>query len=61
MASAIVDHVLAQFKKWVDAVTRANVTFHYMARGPEGLAIGAEAANDALAEAQRPVDEALAA
>ncbi len=101
--------VPAQLKNWIDAVTRAKVTFRYTASGPEGLlkgkkiyvvltrggryrntpadtqvpylrialgfigltdvefvyaeglAMGAEAANEAIAEARRQIDEALAA
>ena len=99
----------AQLKNWIDAVTRAKVTFQYTASGPEGLlkgkkvyvaltrggkyrntpadtqvpylkmllgflgmtdvqfvyaeglAMGAEAANEAMASAQQQIDEALAA
>jgi FMN-dependent NADH-azoreductase len=101
--------VPAQLKNWIDAVTRAKVTFQYTASGPEGLlkgkkvyvaltrggkyrntpadtqvpylkmvlgflgmtdvqfvyaeglAMGAEAANEAMASAQQQIDEALAA
>jgi len=101
--------VPAQLKNWIDAVTRAKVTFQYTANGPEGLlkgkkvyvaltrggryrntpadtqvpylrtvlgflgmthvqfvyaeglAMGADAANEALASAHQQIDEALAA
>jgi FMN-dependent NADH-azoreductase len=101
--------VPAQLKNWIDAVTRAKVTFRYTASGPEGLlkgkkvyvaltrggkyrntpadtqvpylrmvlgflgmtdvqfvyaeglAMGAEAANEAMASAHQQIDEALAA
>jgi len=101
--------VSAQLKNWIDAVTRAKVTFRYTASGPEGLltgkkvyvaltrggkyrntpadtqvpylrmvlgflgmtdvqfvyaeglAMGAEAANEAMASAHQQIDEALAA
>ena len=101
--------VPAQLKNWIDAVTRAKVTFRYTASGPEGLlkgkkvyvaltrggkyrntpadsqvpylktvlgflgmtdvefvyaeglAMGAEAANEAMASARAQIDEALAA
>ncbi len=101
--------VPAQLKNWIDAVTRAKVTFRYTASGPEGLlrgkkvyvaltrggkyrntpadtqvpylrmvlgflgmtdvqfvyaeglAMGTEAANEAMASAQQQIDEALAA
>jgi FMN-dependent NADH-azoreductase len=101
--------VPAQLKNWIDAVTRAKVTFRYTASGPEGLlkgkkvyvaltrggkyrntpadtqvpylkmvlgflgmtdvqfvyaeglAMGMEAANEAMASAQQQIDEALAA
>jgi len=101
--------VSAQLKNWIDAVTRAKVTFQYTANEPEGLlkgkkvyvaltrggkyrntpadtqvpylkmvlgflgmtdvafvyaeglAMGTEAANDAMASAQQQIDEALAA
>ena len=101
--------VSAQLKNWIDAVTRAKVTFQYTANGPEGLltgkkvyvaltrggkyrntpadtqvpylktvlgflgmtdvafvyaeglAMGAEAANDAMSAAQEQINEALAA
>ncbi len=101
--------VSAQLKNWIDAVTRAQVTFRYTADGPEGLlkgkkvyvaltrggkyrntpadtqvpylktvlgflgmtdvvfvyaeglAMGAEAANEAIASAQQQIEEALAA
>ena len=101
--------VSAQLKNWIDAVTRAKVTFRYTANGPEGmlkgkkvyvaltrggkyrntpadtqvpylkmvlgflgmtdvefvyaegLAMGAEAANEAMASAQQQIEEALAA
>jgi FMN-dependent NADH-azoreductase len=101
--------VSAQLKNWIDAITRAKVTFRYTASGPEGLlkgkkvyvaltrggkyrntpsdtqvpylsmvlgflgmtdvqfvyaeglAMGAEAANEAMASAQLQIDEALAA
>jgi FMN-dependent NADH-azoreductase len=101
--------VPAQLKNWIDAVTRAKVTFRYTANGPEGLlkgkkvyvaltrggryrntpadtqvpylrtvlgflgmthvqfvyaeglAMGADAANEALASAHQQIDEALAA
>jgi FMN-dependent NADH-azoreductase len=101
--------VPVQLKNWIDAVTRAKVTFQYTANGPEGLlkgkkiyvvltrggkyrntpadtqvpylkialgflgltdvqfvyaeglAMGAEAANEALAGARQQIDEALAA
>ena len=32
--------VPAQLKNWIDAVTRAKVTFRYAATGPEGLLKG---------------------
>jgi FMN-dependent NADH-azoreductase len=32
--------VPAQLKHWIDAIARANVTFHYTANGPEGLLKG---------------------
>jgi FMN-dependent NADH-azoreductase len=99
----------AQLKNWIDAVTRAKVTFQYTANGPEGLlkgkkvyvaltrggkyrntpadtqvpylrmvlgflgmtdvqfvyaeglAMGTEAANEAMAFAHQQIDEALAA
>jgi len=101
--------VSAQLKNWIDAVTRAKVTFRYTASGPEGLlsgkkvyvaltrggkyrntpadtqvpylrmvlgflgmtdvqfvyaeglAMGTEAANEAMASAHQQIDEALAA
>ncbi|MEO8674021.1 MAG: NAD(P)H-dependent oxidoreductase [Casimicrobiaceae bacterium] len=101
--------VPAQLKNWIDAVTRAKVTFQYTANGPEGLlkgkkvyvaltrggkyrntpadsqvpylktvlgflgmtdvefvyaeglAMGAEAANDAMASARQQIEDALAA
>ena len=101
--------VPAQLKNWIDAVTRAKVTFQYTANGPEGLlkgkkvyvaltrggkyrntpadtqvpylrmvlgflgmtdvefvyaeglAMGAEAANEAMVAAQQQIEEALAA
>jgi FMN-dependent NADH-azoreductase len=101
--------VPAQLKNWIDAVTRAKVTFQYTANGPEGLlkgkkvyvaltrggryrntpadtqvpylktvlgflgmtdvefvyaeglAMGAEAANEAMQSARQQIDEALAA
>lgn len=34
--------VPAQLKNWIDAVTRAKVTFRYTATGPEGLLKGKE-------------------
>ena len=100
--------VSAQLKNWIDAVTRAKVTFRYTASGPEGLlsgkkvyvaltrggkyrntpadtqvpylrmvlgflgmtdvqfvyaeglAMGTEAANEAMASAHQQIDEALA-
>jgi FMN-dependent NADH-azoreductase len=101
--------ISAQLKNWIDAVTRAKVTFRYTADGPEGmlkgkkvyvaltrggkyrntpsdtqvpylktvlgflgmtdvefvfaegLAMGTEAANEAMASAQQQIEEALAA
>jgi len=101
--------VPAQLKNWIDAVTRAKVTFQYTANGPEGLlkgkkvyvaltrggkyrntpadsqvpylktvlgflgmtdvefvyaeglAMGAEAANGAMASARQQIEDALAA
>lgn len=101
--------VSAQLKNWIDAVTRAQVTFRYTADGPEGLlkgkkvyvaltrggkyrntpadtqvpylktvlgflgmtdvvfayaeglAMGTEAANEAMASAQQQIEQALAA
>ena len=101
--------VPAQLKNWIDAVTRAKVTFQYTANGPEGLlkgkkvyvaltrggkyrntpadtqvpylktvlgflgmtdvefvyaeglAMGAEAANEAMVSAHQQIDAALAA
>ena len=32
--------VPAQLKNWIDAISRAKVTFHYTDRGPEGLLKG---------------------
>jgi len=32
--------VSAQLKNWIDAITRAQVTFRYTANGPEGLLKG---------------------
>ena len=32
--------VSAQLKNWIDAITRAQVTFRYTAKGPEGLLKG---------------------
>jgi len=101
--------VPAQLKNWIDAVTRAKVTFQYTANGPEGLlkgkkvyvaltrggkyrntpadsqvpylktvlgflgmtdvefvyaeglAMGAEVANEAMASARQQIEDALAA
>jgi FMN-dependent NADH-azoreductase len=101
--------VSAQLKNWIDAISRAQVTFRYTANGPEGLlqvkkvyvaltrggkyrntpadtqvpylqtvlgflgmtdvqfvyaeglAMGVEAANDAMASAKAQIEEALAA
>lgn len=33
----------AQFKNWIDAISRAGVTFRYTAEGPEGLLKGKKA------------------
>jgi FMN-dependent NADH-azoreductase len=35
--------VPAQLKNWIDAVSRAQVTFRYTAKGPEGLLTGKKA------------------
>ena len=101
--------VPAQLKNWIDAISRAQVTFRYTASGPEGLlkgkkvyvaltrggkyrntpadtqvpylttvfgflgmtdvqflyaeglAMGVEAANEAMASAQQQIDDAIAA
>jgi hypothetical protein len=47
--------VPAQFKNWIDAISRAGVTFRYTANGPEGPAHGQDRV--CRLDAGRPVPE----
>ena len=47
--------VPAQLKNWIDAISRAKVTFRYTAKGPEGLLKGKKVY--VALDARRPVPQ----
>jgi FMN-dependent NADH-azoreductase len=63
--------VPAPLKNWIDAISRAGVTFRYTEKGPEGLlkgkkvyvalARGGNAEQTAIASAYEQIEEAVAA